>query len=207
MVRDTRGGLTELRFGSAEVLNRNLIEDLNQPFPHRPDIALPQIDILDLSVWKDVIAAKLRSPVGHPGPVRGARVVDVLYQRGDSCRVRLRLVWRVGGTEFGTEMTEHIQDVAYRRRLDTPLTGLSCNPRPGSYAWRQASITHRPSAAQWAAPAMPEPSMRASKAGAERASGALSRDVAAHPNRGCRRGPRHGQRISASALGGTIRCR
>ncbi|ORA11390.1 hypothetical protein BST14_18800 [Mycobacterium arosiense ATCC BAA-1401 = DSM 45069] len=37
--RDTRRGLTEPRFGSAAVLNRDLIEDLNQPFPRGPDTA------------------------------------------------------------------------------------------------------------------------------------------------------------------------
>lgn len=38
LARDSRRGLTEPRFGSAEVLNRNLIEDLNQPGPRGPDI-------------------------------------------------------------------------------------------------------------------------------------------------------------------------
>jgi len=55
---DTRRGLTELRFGSTEVLNRNLIEDLNQRCPRRSDIALPQVEILDLSTYEDLIAAK-----------------------------------------------------------------------------------------------------------------------------------------------------
>src|SRR4051794_533636 len=121
LARDTRRSLTEHRFGSAEVLNRNLIEDLNQPGPRGPDIPLPQVEILDLSARSDTVAAKLRSPVGHPGPVRGARVVDVLHQRGDNNRRRRRLVPRVRRSEFGTEMLKYVEDAFQRRRLPRVL--------------------------------------------------------------------------------------
>lgn len=120
-VRDTHRGLTELHFGSAEILYRNLIEDLNQPFPCRPDTTLPRVEILDLSAYEDPITAKLRSPVGHPGPVRGARAIGVLHRRGDSSRRRRRLVPRVRGSESRTKMPKHIQDVVYRWRLPRVL--------------------------------------------------------------------------------------